>query len=260
LAAGTTYQMAAVDLKSLSDALTYPERGDTEGILVTRELLYRPSQMAQLTSLSRMLVAVVTIVLVIAAANFAVLLLSRATTRTREMSIRAAMGAGRARLIRQLLAESVLLGLAGCAVGAGLAYAFSDAAATLLPYGFAAGFAPDLRVLAVALVLSVVTSAVAGLVPSLHAAGANVARAISHRRTATGGSLVRDALVVSQMALSLVLVTGAVLFARSFWTARTQDLGFMTDHRLILQVDLRSRGYSEAEGRAFLPRAFFDSL
>jgi predicted permease len=255
LAPGTTYQMAAADLQSLSDALTYPERGDTEGILVTRDLLYRPSQTAQLTSLSRLLVAVVTIVLVIAAANFAVLLLSRATTRTREMSIRAAMGAGRARLIRQLLAESMLLGLAGCAVGAGLAYAFSDAAATLLPYGFATGFAPDLRVLAVALVLSVVASAVAGLVPSLHAAGANVAGAVSHRRTATGGSLVRDALVVSQMALSLVLVAGAVLFARSFWTARTQDLGFTADHRLILQVDLRSRGYTEAEGRAFLPRA-----
>ncbi len=255
LAPGVTFEMAAANLESLSDALTYPERGDTEGIMVTRDLLYRPGQAAQLWSLSRMLVAVVTIVLVIATANFAVLLLSRATTRTREMSIRMAIGAGRSRLVRQLLAESVLLGLAGCAVGVGLAYAFSDAAATLLPYGFGRGFAPDLRVLAVAVVLSVVTSAVAGLVPAVHAAGANIARVIGHRRNATGRSLVRDALVVGQMALSLVLVAGAVLFARSFWTARQQDLGFESRNRLIVQVDLRSQGYTESEGRAFLNRA-----
>ncbi len=255
LAPGTTHEMAEANLHALSDALTYPERGDTEGILVSRDLLYRPSQAAQLTSLSKMLVAVVTIVMVIAAANFAVLLLSRATTRTREMSIRTAMGAGRARLVRQLLAESVLLGLAGCTAGVALAYVFSDAAATLLPYGFATGFAPDLRVLAVAVVLSVATSAAAGLVPAVHAARANVARVIGHRRTVTGRSLVRDALVVGQMALSLVLVAGAVLFARSFWTARTQELGFTAANRLIVRVDLRSQGYTEAEGRAFLPQA-----
>jgi putative ABC transport system permease protein len=255
LAPGTTYEMAGAHLQALSDALTYPERGDTEGILVTRDLLYRPGQKAQLMALSKMLVAVVTIVMVIACANFAVLLLSRATTRTREMSIRAAMGAGRARLVRQLLAESVLLGVAGCAIGMALAYVFSDAAATLLPYGFATGFAPDLRVLAVAAVLAVAMSAAAGLVPAVHAAGANIARVIGHRHAATGRSLVRDALVVGQMALSLLLVAGAVLFARSFWTARTQDLGFEADNRLVLQVDLRSQGYTEAEGRAFLSSA-----
>jgi predicted permease len=255
LAPGTTYEVAAANLRALSDALTYPERGATEGIMVTRDLLYRPSQTAQLRSLSRMLVTVVAIVLIIASANFAVLLLSRATTRTREMSIRAAIGAGRARLVRQLMAESVLFGLAGCAAGVGLAYAFSGSAATLLPYGFTGRFAPDLKVLVLALVLAVVTSAAAGLVPSLHASSANIARTFGHRGAARGRSLARDALVVGQMALSLVLVAGAVLFARSFWSARTQDLGFETANRLIVQVNLRSQGYTEAEGRAFLTQA-----
>jgi putative ABC transport system permease protein len=255
LAPGTTYEAAAANLEALSDALSYPGRGETEGILVTRELQYRPSQAAQLASLSKMLLAVVLIVLAIASANFAVLLLSRATNRHREMSIRAAMGAGRARLFRQLLAESVLLGLGGWVLGVALAYASSDAAATLLPYGFVGHFAPDVRALAWGLTLALLTSAAAGLVPSIHTAGANIAGAIGRGRTATGHSRVRDALVVGQMALSLMLVAGAVLFARSFWSARTQDLGFATHNRLILQVNLRSQGYTEPEGRAFLPRA-----
>ncbi|HZD05109.1 MAG TPA: ABC transporter permease, partial [Longimicrobiales bacterium] len=74
-------------------------------------------------------------------------------------------------------------------------------------------------------------------------------------RTTGGRRRGRDALVVAQIALSLVLVAGAALFARSFWVARTQDLGFATENRLVVQVDLRARGYSEDEGLAFIPRA-----
>jgi predicted permease len=202
-----------------------------------------------------MLLAVVGIVLAIAIANVAVLLLSRATTRARELGVRTAMGAGRGRLARQLLAETLVIAAMGGAVGVGLAYAFSDAAASLLPYAFAGSFAPDARVLGAALALSLVTALLCGLAPALHAARGGIATALEGARTAGGRSRVRDGLVVGQVLLSLVLVAGAVLFARSFLTAHSQDLGFATDDRLVLEVDLRALGYSEEEGRVFIPRA-----
>ena len=251
---GATFESAEADLQALSDALTYPGRQDGEGILVMRQAIYSPSAGATLLTLSRMLLAVVLIVLAIATANVAVLLLSRATTRTREMGIRTALGAGRGRLFRQLLAESLLLGAAGGAVGVALAYAFSDAAASLLPYPFVTSFSPDGRVLLAAVAISLLTAVLAGLAPALRAARADVAASLEGARTAGVRSRARDALVVAQMALSPILVAGAVLFTRSFWSARTQDLGFATENRLVLQVDLRALGYSEDEGRVFLSR------
>ncbi len=255
LAPGATFEAAQAELQALSDALIYPQRNEGEGILVSRQAIYSPSQAASLLSLSRMLLAVVLIVLAIATANVAVLLLSRATTRGRELGIRTAMGAGRGRLFRQLLAESLLLGAAGGAVGVALAWAFSDAAASLLPYPFVSSFAPDLRVLLVAVAISVLTAVLAGIAPALRAARTDVAGALEGGRSTGRRSRVRDGLVVAQVALSLVLVAGATLFARSFWSARTQDLGFATENRLVLQVDLRALGYSEDEGRTFIPRA-----
>lgn len=250
-----TFEAADANLQALSDALTYDERQEGEGVMVTREAMYSPRQSASLSSLSRMLLGVVLIVLAIATANVAVLLLSRATARTREIGIRTAMGAGRARLFRQLLAESLVLGAVGGALGVGLAYAFSDAAASLLPYTFVGTFTPDLRVLAAAVVLSVVTATLAGLAPALHAARSDVAPSLEGARTAGGRGGIRNVLVVAQVALSLVLVAGAVLFARSFWTARTQNLGFATENRLVLQVNPRALGYTQAESRVFTDRA-----
>jgi len=255
LAPGATFEGAASELQSLSDALTYPERHEGEGILVSRQAIYSPSQASSLLSLSRMLLAVVLIVLAIATANVAVLLLSRATTRGRELGIRTAMGAGRGRLFRQLLAESLVLGAAGGAVGVALAWVFSDAAAALLPYPFVGSFAPDLRVLLAAVAISVLTAVLAGIAPALRAARTDVAGSLEGARSTGRRSRARDALVVAQVALSLVLVAGAALFARSFWSARTQDLGFATRDRLVLQVDLRALGYSEEEGRTFILRA-----
>lgn len=251
---GATFEAADANLQALSTALTYPGRQDGEGLLLSRQAIYSPSQSATLSTLSRMLLGVVLIVLAIATANVAVLLLSRATTRTREMGIRTAMGAGRGRLFRQLLAESLLLGAGGGLLGVVIAYAFSDAAASLLPYSFVTSFVPDGRVLASALVLALLTSVVAGSAPALLAARSEVTVSLEGNRTTTGRGGVRSALVVTQIALSLVLVAGAVLFTRSYWSARTQDLGFATTARLVLQVDLRALGYSSDEGRVFIRR------
>ena len=255
LAPGVTFEAAEANLTAASAALTYDGRAEGEGVLVTRQALYSPRQSATLSTLTRLLLGVVFMVLAIATANVAVLLLSRATTRTREMAIRTSLGAGRSRLFRQLLAESVLLGAAGGVVGVAAAYLFSDAAASLLPYTFVLSFRPDARVLAAAVTLSLLTAVVAGLAPALHAARADVHAGLESHRATTGRSRVRGALVVTQVALSLVLVAGAVLFTRSFWSARTQDLGFRTDQRLVVQVDLRSLGYSADEGQVFIARA-----
>jgi len=255
LAPGVTFEAAEANLAALSAALEYPGRDEGESVMVSREYLYSPAQTSSLARLSAMLLAVVGIVLAIAIANVAVLLLSRAATRGREVGIRTALGAGRSRLFRQLLAESLVLGAGGGLVGIALAFVLSDAAASLLPYSFAGAFRPAGRVLAAALALTLATAFLAGLAPALRAARADVAGSLEGSRVAGGRSRARDSLVVCQVALSLVLLAGAALFTRSFWTARTQDLGFRTENLLVLGVDLRARGYSEAEGLAFIPRA-----
>jgi predicted permease len=255
LAPGVTFEAAEANLAALSAALEYPGRDEGESVMVSREYLYSPAQTSSLARLSAMLLAVVGIVLAIAIANVAVLLLSRAATRGREVGIRTALGAGRGRLFRQLLAESLVLGAGGGVVGIALAFGLSDAAASLLPYSFAGAFRPAGRVLAAALALTLATALLAGLAPALRAARADVAGSLEGSRVAGGRSRARDSLVVCQVALSLVLLAGAALFTRSFWTARTQDLGFRTENLLVLGVDLRARGYSEAEGLAFIPRA-----
>ncbi|MBW3535826.1 MAG: ABC transporter permease, partial [Gemmatimonadetes bacterium] len=112
----------------------------------------------------------VTLVLLVACANVVNLMLVRAEHRRREVALRLALGAGRGRLLRQLLVESLVLGLAGGALGVGLAFAFSDAAAALLPFRFPGGFTPDGCVLAGAAALSVLTAVAAGLLPAAHVA------------------------------------------------------------------------------------------
>jgi predicted permease len=255
LAPGVTFEAADANLTALSDALSYDGRSEQEGIIVVRDYLYRPSQADTLEILSTLLLAVVGLVLAIAAANVTVLLLSRATSRTAEMGIRTAMGAGRSRLFRQLLTESLLLGLAGGAVGIGLAYLFSDAAASLLPFRFITDFRPDASVLGAAVGISVVASFLVGLAPALQASRTDVARTIQGVGAAARRSRLRGVLVVGQVALSLVLVSGALLFARSFNAARTFELGWEANDRLVVQVNLRGQGYSEEEGLAFIPRA-----
>jgi putative ABC transport system permease protein len=255
LVPGVTFQAAQANLSALSAANAYEGKPRGEGVLVSRQYLYNPSEAASLTTLTRMLLGVVAIVLLIAVANVAVLLLSRSTSRSREMGIRVAVGAGRGRLVRQLLAESLVLALAGGLVGVGLAYVLSNAAGSLLPLSFVGAFTPDVRVLLAALALTLITASLAGLGPALQARRGHVAASVDGTHVAGGRGRGRRVLVVAQVALSLVLVAGAALFAKSFWSARTQDLGFRTDHTLVLGVDLRTRGYSSDEGLAFIPRA-----
>jgi len=187
-----------------------------------------------------LLLAIAGLVLLVACANLANLMLARASAREREVAVRLALGASRGRLVRQLLAESLLLAAAGAALGALLALGLSQFLVSLLSSQGDSAFldlAPDWRLLAFTAGLAVLTCAVFGLTPAVRATriapGAAMkagGRGLTAGRERFG---LRRALVVSQVALSLVLVAGALLFSRSLGNLLTLETGFRQEGLLI---------------------------
>jgi predicted permease len=181
--------------------------------------------------------------------NVSSLLLVRAAGRVREISVRYAMGAGRWQIIRQLLAEGILLGLVGGALGLTLAPAvskllihkFMGSEATELPFSYT----PDLRILLFAFVLALVVSLAFSLAPALHFLNPDLVSALKQQnRTTSGGRLrFRRILVGAQIALSLLLLVGAGLFARTLRNLQSVDLGFTPEHLLSFSVNPRLAGY-----------------
>jgi putative ABC transport system permease protein len=220
--------------------------------LVTAEFRWYPSSRTSLLGLTRVLLVTVGLLLAVAVANVTILLLARASARNREIGIRSALGAGRVRVARQLLVESLLLGAGGCAAGLALSIGAARVAGSLLPVRLDIAALPDPGVFAFAAVLSFAAALLAGLFPALRAARTDVVGMIHGRDRGAGGGRLRDGLVVLQTALSLVLVAGAALFSRSLASARSTDLGFEDRGVLYVGVNLRNHGYDEARGRAFV--------
>jgi predicted permease len=195
----------------------------------------------------RVLMAVVALVLLIACANVANLLLARASARQQEIAVRLAIGAGRARLVRALLSESLLLAL--FAAAGGLVFANWGAKILLtLASGQTAVLVriePDAPILTFTLAVSILTALLFGLLPALQATNAGLAPALKYAmRSAGGGRIpVAHALIVLQVAISLTLLVGAGLFIRSLVNLRTLDPGFARDHLLILRIDPAAAGY-----------------
>lgn len=201
------------------------------------------------------LTVVVGVVLLIACANVANLLLTRAVGRQREVAIRLAVGASRGRIVAQLLTESVLLALLASGLGLILALACTRVLAAIPPP--AAGFPlylqakVDVPVLLFTLAVSVATGLLFGLAPALHARRADLVTALKDEGATTAGvsrSLLRDAFVVVQVAASLTLLVVAGLLLRSLLLVQKLDPGFATEETLIASLNLGAGGYSDQEG------------
>jgi putative ABC transport system permease protein len=210
------------------------------------------------------LAGAVAFVVLIACANVASLLLARGAVREREVALRAALGAGRGRLLRQLLTESALLGLAGGALGVGLAAfglrALLAAAPADLPRLDA--IAMDWRVLGFTTLLSLVTGLAFGVAPAWQLARVDPGQTLKEggRSSSHGGRAMRRALVVAEVALAVVLLVGAGLMLRSFDRLQQTDLGFRPDGLLTARVSLYGDRYREPARVADFYRQLFERL
>jgi predicted permease len=197
-----------------------------------------------------LLMALVGLVLLIACANVASLLIARAAGRQREMAIRLAVGATRANIALQVLTESLILSAAGGALGIAFAAWGGRFLLAFLPFaGFTATISatPDWRILTITAAISLGCGVLFGLAPAIQTGRANLAGAMKERAgsgSSGGQVLVRRALVVGQVALSLVLLTGASLFLRSLGNLQRLDLGFRPDHLMSFSIQPSLNGYS----------------
>ena len=212
------------------------------------------------------LVAAVICVLLIACANIASLLLARATARQKEIAIRAAIGAGRTRLLRQLLVESLLLAILGAAVGVALAQLGLTAILSLAPHSIPrlSEVTLDASAFVFALAISVVTALLFGLAPFLTLSKVNAGDAMRNEvRTASPSSLAlrtRKLLVVAQLSLAVALLSGAGALLKSFSVMSAHPPGFDPDQILVMKIPLSGPGYAEAEKRHALVRELLESI
>jgi predicted permease len=245
--------------RAIAEAHPDDKHKETRGVVVP-EIEGRYEDAAGTIKLgSAVALGAVGLILLIACANVANLLLARATARRREIGIRLALGASRARVVRQLLTESVLLStLAG---GAGLLLAFwaTDLMKSFipaLPYTVVLDFTPDTRALVFTLAVSLLTGLVFGVAPAWQASRPDIVPVLKNEsvalQTGTRRLTLRNALVVAQVALSLVVLVVGGLLVKSFWRAQGLDPGFQTERGLALSVNPGLLGYSEAEGKQFI--------
>jgi predicted permease len=203
----------------------------------------------------QILMAVVALVLLIACANIANLLLARSTARSRELAVRQALGARRTRIIRQLITESLLLALAGGLLGVALASVANRLLLRMVSAGLDTiplDISIDTRLLLFTLAVTIATALISGTVPAFRATRLHLTDTLKAGRGPQGTSgknPLAKALVISQVALSLVLMVGAGLFLRSLVNLNNVDTGFNKENVLRLEVDSSSAGYTPGEPR-----------
>ena len=248
---GVSAEQAQADLARINAAnlAQFPQQ-QGYGVYVVD---YLAQMVGRIRTAVLVLLGAVSCVLLIACTNVANLLLARASTREREMALRAAIGAGRRRLVRQLVTESVLLGCLGGIAGVALAWMGLNTLLAVAPDDLprAASIRMDTSVLLFAAGLSALTGLVFGTLPALQIAGRDLNHSLREGgRSATGaGRAIRRGLVVLEVALAVVLLVGAGLMIRSFQKLQNVDLGFTADGVLTARVSLYGQRYSTPQSR-----------
>ncbi|MBD0373379.1 MAG: ABC transporter permease [Pyrinomonadaceae bacterium] len=255
---GVTVEAAQANLSAIAQRIAdeFPDTHRGKGVEVRPTNTGLGQMQGAAIGFMSVLMAIVSLVLLIACANVAGLLLSRSAVRRKEIAIRLAMGASRSRIVRQLLTESVLLFIIGGAAGLLLAAWFTDLLLAFkppVPFTIEIDLGFDWRVLGFTLLVSLITGIVFGLAPALQASRADVLPALKDE-TAGGGfqrSRLRSIFVISQVAVSLVLLVSTGLFLRSLQKARSLDPGFNPENVLNVGFDLSIQGYDETRGQQF---------
>ncbi len=249
LKAGVTVEQAGAEMKTIAQrlAVQYPESSADESAEV---IGLHANIVEHIRSALLIILAAVGALILIACANVANLLLVRASIRGKEIAIRTALGAGRLRLILQMLAESVLLALVAGSVGVFIAYCamrpIQTLGAGIIPR--AGSIAIDGTVLGFALIVSVATGILFGLAPAWQASRATIGSVLKEggrSSTSSGGRWIRNGLLVAEVAMSVVLLVGAALLLRSFERLVHVDPGFRPEHVLAFRVALPDGAYPQ---------------
>jgi predicted permease len=255
---------AQLDLMAQRLVEEYPDlwrdyHGQAMGLAALSERAAKlpPNHRAQVVVVSAGLLTVVMLVLLVACANVANLQLARASRRRKEIAVRLALGAGRRRLVWQLLTESLILALIAGGLGLLITHVITDLFAKgrgpiQVPVALDLGVDP--RVAAFSLVLAVMTGVAFGLAPALQTSRPDLVPALKGDESGRRGRRLslRNLLVMAQVAGSLVLVVAAALLLRSLHQVRKVDLGFDPRNVAVMSLDLKHRQYEEAEGRRLL--------
>ncbi len=253
---GVTLAQAKAELETITAQLAkdHPENVG-RGIRFGKPGLFIPDIENSVFAFTGVLAVVGGLVLLLACVNLANLLLTRATERRKEIALRLAVGASRARLVRQLLTESVLISLSGGAAGVILAAFINGAVRNIrLPSDVALLFdlRTDWRVLTFTLVLSIATGIFFSLIPALQSSKPELVPALKEESSMAGfrRSRLRNALVIAQVSLSLVLLISAGLIVRGLQAAQKMRPGFNPENAVSISFDVSLQGYDEARGRA----------
>jgi predicted permease len=258
---GVTMEQAGADLSGIARRLeeANPQTNSGRGVALAAELGLWPEDREQVRQLNWILLAAVGIVMLIACANVAGLLLARAGARQKEIGIRLALGAGRLRVVRQLLTESLILALCGGLLGLLIASWLNDWLQAWLPESYlgtplSVDLGLDTRVLCYAFAVALLTGVIFGSAPALQMSKPDLVSSLKglsaggHR----GGRVrLRSALVIVQVALSLVLLVGAGLCIRTLNNARAINFGFDTEQVLTAKIDLGRQNYSRPQAQLF---------
>jgi putative ABC transport system permease protein len=252
---GVTISRALQDARGMTARLaaTYPdmEKGHEAAIHTLRQVFIP----ANISEIIWMMMAGVTLVLFIACSNVANLLLARATARRRELSVRTALGAGRRRIVRQLLTESIVLSVVSVPLGIGLAEVGTRLIAADMPVDsvpYYIHWEVDWRSLVYTLAIATATAVLFGLFPALQATRGNLHESLKEgtRGNSVSRSLLRSSLVVVQISLALVALVGALLFVRSFENLDGYRLGFDPKPLMTMRVYLPGEVYDARDAKA----------